>query len=1403
MEVEVYQFEGHARTKLETQLDEAEEGWIDERWQRLQLQKDLAREKKAANDLHWELQETKNALAKELKASQEVRRDWEASKQHYEAALQAEKQLKREKKEMKERMSGLVQQMEGLEKEIKKMKEEEKRLLGVIQELQLESAREEERDGYEKEREMNREREKVRDLEKRMEEMKRGFEIERGRYQNRSLEFSNDLKRMQIERDKAFSDLQLKEKAMGEKNKLLLQALEEVDKLEEEAKSLDEEIEKLHGKVLELEQEKRKLRRDIEETKREASEKLTKETADYVEKLNDLRIKNQKLTLKLDESQLEKEQQFQNEKNALLGVLEDLKIDMQVLVDENKRLNMQLKEIRKEEMKSNPRGESESLKLRQEIDALRSLTDKIKFQKDEEHKQFTLELEEEQKRSAKLHREIDTLKKEIQFVKSESKELMNELERKISKLEEKNKRLLNDVSVYKKENERLIVDQQQLKNISESELRRKIENVAALETEIAELEKKYEKTEEKLKNANFDLKQSSAEIERLNEALHTLKKDKTKQDEKEKNETQILNETKQKENELNAQIQALSKTIESYKERSKLSEQKVQILTAQLSSASDQLKASSLAEEKLKLELSSSLARLKEVEIKLSERDKIIVELQEKAILDSKLVNQQILELQNQISRLKGQRDKSHKEEMDRLTANFESEQKQREIEHNHAVQAFKTQLDDTNILVASLRRQISDNEQNFKRREEELLVLRKQVADYSSTEVILSDTKKLYENCRADLKNAKQEILKLSSEKDSSVIQNTKLQKQIENLEGSLKALSSLRNDLENYEIKWKEEERKFHGEIASRDTKIAGLVKSSEALKAELKRLNEENLLVEAEMSKLVKALEEAKADQEKLNLTVTLTRLREELKEKEENNQKLLADYSQSKRSLEGRIATLEEQLKLKNVENQELIKTKETLQIDLKQLQQILEKNISKNTASGGSNTEASQLQLQVIKLNEQLTQMSLENSDLQDQLDKTEKDKSDLEKELIGLKAKREHANKQKEKKKREKENTNIRRDLQRLKPTSNTSVAVAQPKEDDDTIRAAIFLQSRLRGLRARRQYNEHKLRFSITKEILSTEQSYSASMRTVVDTYIQPLRKLAYLTEEEISIIFGNIEQISSHTQIVTELLEEKVESWNVHQCIGDVFVQNLEALKPHVQYIQHFSTTQEAKEKVLSGNNTNIEMFFRIVQMMPQVESKKLNDFLIMPVQRIPRYKLLLEDLLKHTPKHHPDYTHLNNASLQIGKLAQHINDNNRKVETLMAMANCSISGLEKLPPNKDRGLLLTGHLAVIIGTAKVTNCNVHIFTDAIVFTKESRKSRLSIKLSEKILGTATEKLHHFIPITPSLDVVLHEKFTIYGNDHENVIQIADLFLLFASATAKMHDFFNHIVNAKNRLT
>ncbi|XP_062508378.1 uncharacterized protein LOC134184648 isoform X2 [Corticium candelabrum] len=58
-------------------------------------------------------------------------------------------------------------------------------------------------------------------------------------------------------------------------------------------------------------------------------------------------------------------------------------------------------------------------------------------------------------------------------------------------------------------------------------------------------------------------------------------------------------------------------------------------------------------------------------------------------------------------------------------------------------------------------------------------------------------------------------------------------------------------------------------------------------------------------------------------------------------------------------------------------------------------------------------------------------------------------------------------------------------------------------------------------------------------------------------------------------------------------------------------------------------------------------------------------LSALLIIPIQRIPRYELLLKELLKHTDKDHPDYGDLTLALTKIQTVASGINESIRAIE------------------------------------------------------------------------------------------------------------------------------------------
>ena len=51
-------------------------------------------------------------------------------------------------------------------------------------------------------------------------------------------------------------------------------------------------------------------------------------------------------------------------------------------------------------------------------------------------------------------------------------------------------------------------------------------------------------------------------------------------------------------------------------------------------------------------------------------------------------------------------------------------------------------------------------------------------------------------------------------------------------------------------------------------------------------------------------------------------------------------------------------------------------------------------------------------------------------------------------------------------------------------------------------------------------------------------------------------------------------------------------------------------------------------------------------------------MRSYLIMPIQRIPRYLLLVKELLKNTPEDHPDFVSLAEAQQGIDDAANHMN-------------------------------------------------------------------------------------------------------------------------------------------------
>ncbi len=148
---------------------------------------------------------------------------------------------------------------------------------------------------------------------------------------------------------------------------------------------------------------------------------------------------------------------------------------------------------------------------------------------------------------------------------------------------------------------------------------------------------------------------------------------------------------------------------------------------------------------------------------------------------------------------------------------------------------------------------------------------------------------------------------------------------------------------------------------------------------------------------------------------------------------------------------------------------------------------------------------------------------------------------------------------------------------------------------------------------------------------------------------YLRPLvqnqNKLG-VTPEEIKSLFCNFEAITTFHQIMAHDLQL--------QEAGAVFLKNAPFLRMYTEFVSAYDTCMDTLDKL--KKRRKIRSFFDNIRKKTSkaTGNLKLEDFLIMPVQRIPRYELLLSNLRKHADRHSPEFSKLDQALKLIQSIA-----------------------------------------------------------------------------------------------------------------------------------------------------
>ncbi|KYQ89256.1 pleckstrin (PH) domain-containing protein [Tieghemostelium lacteum] len=183
-------------------------------------------------------------------------------------------------------------------------------------------------------------------------------------------------------------------------------------------------------------------------------------------------------------------------------------------------------------------------------------------------------------------------------------------------------------------------------------------------------------------------------------------------------------------------------------------------------------------------------------------------------------------------------------------------------------------------------------------------------------------------------------------------------------------------------------------------------------------------------------------------------------------------------------------------------------------------------------------------------------------------------------------------------------------------------------------------------------------------KEILITERTYVDNMKILVEVFIEPLKAgEGGISKDYATIICSNLADILMVNVELLKGLESKLADWSETQTIGAVFKDLTPFLKMYTNYTVGFDNVLS----IVSECEKNSSFVTFISKCTEDTRTKKLDlrSYLIQPVQRITRYNMLLEEVIKHTDDTHPDYLELKKALEEMKKVTLEANEAIKKSE------------------------------------------------------------------------------------------------------------------------------------------
>ncbi|XP_070710540.1 rho guanine nucleotide exchange factor 11 isoform X2 [Pempheris klunzingeri] len=265
--------------------------------------------------------------------------------------------------------------------------------------------------------------------------------------------------------------------------------------------------------------------------------------------------------------------------------------------------------------------------------------------------------------------------------------------------------------------------------------------------------------------------------------------------------------------------------------------------------------------------------------------------------------------------------------------------------------------------------------------------------------------------------------------------------------------------------------------------------------------------------------------------------------------------------------------------------------------------------------------------------------------------------------------------------------------------------------------------------------------RQAVIYELFTTEVSHLRTLRVLDQVFFQKMRSV--LNSDELACIFPNLPQVYEFHASLCEAMKKKRET-PVVQDIGDVLLASFEGADGEEFQEQVSQLCSQQSLELIKNKQRKDPRFAHIIQeceASPHCRRLQLKDLLVSEMQRLTKYPLLLDNIIKHTEAASSDLLSLQRAQACCRGILQAVNEVVRETEHRQRLSQYQ-RRLDAAPIFKSldlttKRMIHEGPLTWKVSKDKQIEIQALLLSDCLVLLQRGPDDRLQLRYPSRWLG------------------------------------------------------------------